>query len=211
MFFFHINLHTMTKQNRFLEFLLSTLLKQQLQPSFLGEATSLAHMYLGSFSHSSLQIISSSVRLDGEHCCTAIFRSLQRCSISFKSGLWLGHSRTFRDLSRSHSYIVLAVWLGSLSCWKVNLCPSLCSKLLPCKNDGGHCVLGDLQCFQKCFGTLPQICASTQSCLRALRTIPSTSWLGFFSDMHCGHYVDRWVPFQIMSNQLNLPQVDSKL
>ena len=35
------------------------------------------------------------------------------------------------------------------------------------------------------FGTLPQICASTQSCLGALRTIPLTSWLGFCSDMHC--------------------------
>ena len=35
------------------------------------------------------------------------------------------------------------------------------------------------------FGNLPQICALTQSCLRALRTIPSTSWLGFCSDMHC--------------------------
>ncbi|KAK6308683.1 hypothetical protein J4Q44_G00201460 [Coregonus suidteri] len=32
---------------------------------------------------------------------------------------------------------------------------------------------------QKCFGTLPQICASTQSCLGALRTIPSSSWLFF--------------------------------
>ena len=41
------------------------------------------------------------------------------------SGLWLGHSRTFRDLSRSHSCVVLAVCLGSLSCSKVNLCPSL--------------------------------------------------------------------------------------
>ena len=30
------------------------------------DATSLAHLYLGSFSHSSLQILSSSVRLDGE-------------------------------------------------------------------------------------------------------------------------------------------------
>ena len=37
--------------------------------------TSLAHLYLGSFSHSSLQIHSSSVRLDGERRCTAIFRS----------------------------------------------------------------------------------------------------------------------------------------
>ncbi len=29
---------------------------------------------------------------------TAIFRSLQRCSIGFKSGLWLGHSRTVTEL-----------------------------------------------------------------------------------------------------------------
>jgi hypothetical protein len=63
--------------------------------------------------------------LDEGYCCTAIFRSLQRCSIRFKSGIWLGHSRTFRDLSRSHSYVVLAVCLGLLSCWKVNLRPSL--------------------------------------------------------------------------------------
>jgi hypothetical protein len=38
-----------------------------------------------------------------------------------RSGLWLGHSWTFRDLSRIQSCIVLAVCLGSLSCWKVNL------------------------------------------------------------------------------------------
>uniref|UniRef100_A0A674ADY1 Phosphodiesterase n=1 Tax=Salmo trutta TaxID=8032 RepID=A0A674ADY1_SALTR len=41
----------------------------------------------------------------------------------------------------------------------------------------GHSML------QKCFGTLPQICASTQSCLEALRKIPSTSCLGFCSDV----------------------------
>ena len=62
-------------------------------------------LYLGSFSQSSLQILSSSVRLDGERCCAAIFRSLQRCLIGLKCGLLLGHSRTCRDLSRSHSYI----------------------------------------------------------------------------------------------------------
>ena len=46
--------------------------------SLLGyDATSLAHMYLGSFSPSSLQILSSSVRLEGEWRCTAIFRSLE--------------------------------------------------------------------------------------------------------------------------------------
>jgi hypothetical protein len=83
------------------------------------DATSLAHLYLGTFSHSSLQVLSSSVRLDGDCRCTAIFRSLQRCLIGFKSALWLGHSRTFRDLSRSQSCVVLAVCLWSLSCWKV--------------------------------------------------------------------------------------------
>jgi hypothetical protein len=56
--------------------LLGTLLKhlwQRLLPRvFLCmDTTSLAHLYLGSFSHSSLQILSSSVRLDGEHCSTA--------------------------------------------------------------------------------------------------------------------------------------------
>ena len=49
------------------------------------DATSLAHLYLGSFSHSSLHILSSSMRLDGERRCTAIFRSFQRYSIRFKS------------------------------------------------------------------------------------------------------------------------------
>ena len=47
-------------------------------------------------------------------------QSLQRFSIGFKSVLWLGHSRTFTELSLSHSCVVLAVCLGSLSCWKVN-------------------------------------------------------------------------------------------
>ena len=65
------------------------------------DATSLAHLYLGSFCHSSLQILSSSVRLDEDRHCLAIFRSFQRCSIWFKSRLWLGHSRTFRDFGLS--------------------------------------------------------------------------------------------------------------
>ena len=48
------------------------------------------------------------------------------------------------------------------------------SKLLPFKNDGGHRSWrpSTLQTF---FGTLPQICASTQSSLGALRIIPSTT------------------------------------
>ncbi len=92
---------------------------------FGKDATSFSHLDLGILCHSSLQILSSSVRLDGKRWWTAIFRSLQRCSIGFKSGLWLGHSRTVTELLWSHSFVILAVCLGSLSCWKVNLRPSL--------------------------------------------------------------------------------------
>ncbi len=92
---------------------------------FGKDATSFSHLDLGILCHSSLQILSSSVRLDGKRWWTAIFRSLQRCSIGFKSELWLGHSRTVTELLWSHSFVILAVCLGSLSCWKVNLRPSL--------------------------------------------------------------------------------------
>ena len=61
----------------------------------------------------------------------------------------------------------------------------------------------------ECFVTLPQICASTQSCLGALRTLPSTSWFGFLTRSTVGPYTNSCVPFQIMTNQLNSPQVDS--
>ena len=48
------------------------------------------------------------------------------------------------------------------------------------------------------FGTLPQICASKESCLGALWTISSTSLLDFCSDMHCQLcdliQIDWWVP-----------------
>jgi hypothetical protein len=68
------------------------------------------------------------------------------------------------------------------------------SKLLPCKNEGCHCVLGDLQCYRN---VLVPFSRSTQSCLGTLRSVPSTSWLGFCSDMLClalstvGLYIDR--------------------
>ncbi len=82
---------------------------------FGKDATSFSHLDLGILCHSTLQILSSSVRLDGKRWWTAIFRSLQRCSIGFKSGLWLGHSRTVTELLWSHSFVILAVCLGSLS------------------------------------------------------------------------------------------------
>ncbi len=42
----------------------------------------------------------------------------------------MGHSRTVTELLWSHSFVILAVCLGSLSCWKVNLRPSLRSWVL---------------------------------------------------------------------------------
>ena len=55
----------------------------------------------------------------------------------------------------------------------------------------------------ECFCRLPQICASTD-----LQAVPSTWLLYVLSAVRL--YIERCVPFQIMSNQLNLPQVDSK-
>ena len=49
---------------------------------------------------------------------TRSFSSLQRFSIGFRSGDWLGHSRTLKCFLRSHSLVALAVCFGSLSCWK---------------------------------------------------------------------------------------------
>ena len=100
---------------------------QQFQPQvFLGMTLQAWHTFIWEVSPillcKSFQVLSG---WNGERRCTAIFRSLQRCSIGFKSGIWLDHSRTFRDLSRSQSCIILAVCLGWLTCWKVNLRPSL--------------------------------------------------------------------------------------
>ena len=85
--------------------LLSTLFKhlqQQLKPwVFLGMMLQAWHTCIWGVSPIILCNYSSSVRLDGEPLCTAIFRSLQRCLVGFKSGLWLEHSRTFRDLSKA--------------------------------------------------------------------------------------------------------------
>ena len=68
--------------------------------------------------HSSIQIFSRSFRFRGCRWATQSFSSLQRFSIGFRSGDWLGHSRTLKCLLRSHSLVALAVCFGSLSCWK---------------------------------------------------------------------------------------------
>ena len=61
------------------------------------KATSLAHLFLDTFARSSWHILASSVRLDRECRYTAIFSSFHKCSIGFRSGLWLAHSQTFSE------------------------------------------------------------------------------------------------------------------
>ena len=75
------------------------------------------------------------------------------------------------------------------------------SKLLTFKNDGGHCVLGDLQYCRIVLVAFPRS-VPTQSCLGALRTIPSISGFGFCSDMNCqlwdlkgSEYLCKWWVF----------------
>ena len=54
-----------------------------------------------------------------------IFKSRQKCSIGFKSGLWQGHSRTFISLLFGHSSVALSLCFGSLSWCNVNILLSL--------------------------------------------------------------------------------------
>ena len=80
------------------------------------------------------------------------------------------------------------------------------SKLLTFKSDGGHCVLGDQQCCRNVSvprsvpRSLPQICASRQSCLGTLWTIPSTSWLGFCI-VNCGTLYRKACPINLTSHR----------
>jgi hypothetical protein len=57
-------------------------------------------------------------------------------------------------------------------------------KLLSFKN-GGHCVLRNLQCCRNIYVPFPRSVPLRNSFLGALWTFPSTSWLGFCSDIHC--------------------------
>lgn len=84
-----------------------------------------AHLATGIFAHSSWQNCSSSFKLDGFHWCTAIFKSYHRFSTGWRSGLWLGLSKTFKCFSLNLLSDALAVCLGKLSSWKVDLHPSL--------------------------------------------------------------------------------------
>lgn len=62
-----------------------------LYPLFKSDAASLAYLFLGSFTHSSLQNLSSSISLDGER-----------------------HSRRFTERSQSWFFVILAVYSRAL-------------------------------------------------------------------------------------------------
>jgi hypothetical protein len=80
------------------------------------------------------------------------------------------------------------------------------SKLLPFRNDGGRCVLWDLKCCRHLLVPFPR---------SVPRHNPVSELYGQFFRPHrlawsaVGPYIDRCVPFQIMSNQFHLAQVDS--
>ena len=81
------------------------------------------------------------------------------------------------------------------------------SKSLLFENDGEYSTLGHFQLLQNCSCILPQICVLTQFSFAGLQTILLTSWLGFHSDILYSitvrAYIDRCVPFPIMSNGFN--------
>ena len=71
------------------------------------------------------------------------------------------------------------------------------SKLLPFKNDEVRCICGDVQCCRNVLLPFP-------------RSVPWHNPLLWYALLTVVLYLYRWVcAFQIMSNQLNLPQVDS--
>ena len=126
-FFPLINLHTIphndkAKLHKHSDPLLSTLLKhlwQRLQPQvFLGMMLQAWHTIL--LCRSS-QALSGWIGSVAAQLFSGLSRDVQMGS-SPDSG-WATEGQG--DLSRSHSYVVLAVCLELLSCWKVNLRPSL--------------------------------------------------------------------------------------
>ncbi len=79
-------------------------------------ATRFALISGGILSHSSLQILSKSLRCWGWRLATRIYSSFHR----LRSGDWLGHSKTLMCFFLSYSFVALAVCFGSLSCWNTH-------------------------------------------------------------------------------------------
>ena len=85
------------------------------------------------------------------------------------------------------------------------------SKLLPFKNDGSHCALGSFNVVEIVPYPSPDLCLNT--ILSQTSMDNSFDLMAWFLSWHAlstvGPYEDRCVPFQMISNQLNLTQVDS--
>ena len=75
------------------------------------------------FAHSSWRNASYSHKFDGDGLCNATFNFSHLFSIELRSGFELGHPRTFILTSLNHSWFVLALRLGSSSCWKTKWHP----------------------------------------------------------------------------------------
>ena len=81
------------------------------------------------------------------------------------------------------------------------------SKRLPFKNDGGHCVLGDLKCCRHCLVSFPRSVPRHKpvSKLYGQFLRPHGLVFALTCTVNCGIlYIDRCVCFQIMRNHLNL-------
>lgn len=76
------------------------------------------------------------------------------------------------------------------------------SKCFPLMNDGDHCALWDFKCAE-IFCTRPQTCALIHSCLQ----LCPWTWCVFCTANDGILYRQVCVPFQIISNQLNLPNM----
>ncbi len=78
---------------------------------------SLSHCCGGILAHSSLQNCFNSATLEGFRAWMDCLRSCHSISIRFKSGLWLGHSKTLILFFLSHSEVNFAGVFGIMSCW----------------------------------------------------------------------------------------------
>ena len=85
------------------------------------------------------------------------------------------------------------------------------SKLLPFTDDRGHCAHWDLQCCRHFSVPFPRSVPQYNPVSEVYRQFLGLHGLvcALTCTVNCGTLYRRCVPFQIMSNQLNLPQVDS--
>ena len=97
---------------------------------------------------------------------------------------------------------------GQVASSKKSLCGS---KRLPFKNDGGHCVIGDLQCCRHVLVPFTRSVPRHNPVSKIYRQFLRPHGLVFLRHAlsSVGPYIDRYVPIQIMSNKCNLPLLDS--